>query len=105
HQGDRIAHQGVAVDAYRGVGGQRLDEQRHPQLSGGLEVRVLAENGEVGVEDVLESEDLLGEALVLAQEELSRAAAGVVEPEELEQAGHGDVGARVLAEALEQVED
>ena len=37
-----VVHQRLAADAERGVGAERLDEQRHPQVAAGLEVAASA---------------------------------------------------------------
>ena len=41
HQGHRVVHQGLAPDPERGVGPERLDEQRHPKVPAGLERALL----------------------------------------------------------------
>ena len=102
--GGGVVDQGVAADPDRGVGPERLDEQRHPQVAAGLEV-VLGEDGEVGIQDVVEGQRLLGQPLVLPQVQLARPAAGVADAEQVEDPGHGDVAPDVVAEHLQQVED
>ena len=74
HQRGRVADERVGADPDRGVGPERLDEQGHPQVAAGLQV-VAREDGEVGVEDLVEGQRLLGQPLVLAQVELARPAA------------------------------
>ena len=102
---DRVVHQRLAADAERRVRAQRLDEQRHAQVAAGLEGGLAGEDGEARIEDVLEGEQLLGEPLVLAEVQLAGAAAGVLEAEQVEQPGDGDVAEDVVAEHLHQVED
>ena len=105
HQGHGVVHQRLAADAERGVGAERLDEERHPQIAAGLERLLPGEDREPGIEDVLERQELLGEPLVLAEIELAGAAAGVLEAEQIEQAGDGNVAEDVVAEHLHEIED
>ena len=53
----------------------------------------------------MEGEELLGEGLVLREVGLAGAAAGVLEPEQVEEPLHGDVAEHVLGEHLHQIED
>jgi hypothetical protein len=105
HQGDGIVHQRLPPDAERGVRTKRLDEERHPEVPAGLERLLPGEHRESGIEDVFEGQELLGESLVLTEVELARAAAGVLEAEQVEQPGDGDVAKDVVAKHLHQIED
>ena len=69
--------EGLGGDADGGVHPQRLDEQRQPEVAGGLQVGVEGEDGEVRGGDPLEPQQLLGQALVLPDVQLAGAAAPV----------------------------
>ena len=92
------------ADPDRGVGPERLDEQRHPQVAAGLEV-VAGEDREVGIEDLLVGEATLGQRLVLPERQLARPAAGVGYPSRSSRPAIGTSAADVGAEHLHQVED
>ncbi len=104
HEGVGVVHQRLAADAERRVRAQRLHEERHAQVAAGLERGLAPEHRVARVEDVFESEQLLGEALVLAQVQLPGPAPGIPQTEQLEQAGDGDVAEDIVAEHLHQVE-
>src|SRR4051794_34606306 len=95
--------QRFAVDADRGVGAERLDEQRHPQVAAGLEARVLREDREIGGAYLVKGEELLGERLVLLDVELAGAAAGVGHAEQIEQADDAHVRVDVFGELLHKL--
>ena len=64
HQRRGVADKRIGADPDRGVGPERFDEQGHPQVAAGLQV-VPREDGEVGIEDLVEGQRLLGQPLVL----------------------------------------
>jgi hypothetical protein len=105
HQGAGIVHQGVGGNADGRIGAERLDEERHPEVAAGLEPFRLREDREARIENPLVVQQLLAEALVLAEIEVARTAAGVAHFLGLQQCRHQHVAHHAVAEHLGHVED
>jgi hypothetical protein len=91
-------------DALGGVLGQGLDDQRELQLGRPPHALALLEDREAWAADAVEAQDLLGERLVVGQQQAARVDAGVGHVAQLQEAHHMGVVEADALEVQQQVE-
>src|SRR5579871_2531221 len=95
----------MAVDADGCLAGQRLDKERHAQISARLDGGIQRINREFGILDVVERQQLLRQRLVGLQIIFARAAARERYAQEVEQPGDVDMTEVGVAERFDEIEN